>query len=175
MSYSAPVPVFYSHVIYSGDLTVTTSRYYSVGSLTWALADRAIYVPVRISAPIVVKKLGIMNGADVGATLDLGIYDAAGTKLVSTGAQSQGSGSTMVIFDVTDTVIQMGLCYFAVVLSNNTSSVMGYNRTAPISLSNGVLTEALGSTALPATATWAANQTNTFSPFVFAFLDPTAA
>ena len=55
------------------------------GALAWATANKAIYVPHRVTAPILVKRLWFAGNNATG-NVDVGIYTLAGTKIVTTGA-----------------------------------------------------------------------------------------
>jgi len=133
----------------------------AVSSSTWPVADLAVYVPVRIRRPVVVKKLALANGAAVSGNFDIGIYDAAGTRLVSTGATAQSGTNDLQVVDVTDLTLQTALYYFACVMDNTTGAVDCHNPGAVASAGWGVLTQQLAASGtLPATATWAIDVTN---------------
>ena len=78
----------------------------------WPAEKVAFYIPLKIESTITVKTLSVAvsdNGAN--ATLDMGLYNDVGTRLVSKGATAvTGSGGWMA-FDVTDTVLLPGLYY----------------------------------------------------------------
>jgi len=133
----------------------------------WPTQYLALYVPMRIGSQRIVRKLGISNGATASGNLDLGLYDAKGTLLVSTGSTAQSGEAIEQIIDVTDTLISPGIYYIAAAMDGTTGTFMRRSITAPYCLSIGVLTELLGSVTLPATATWTANQTLALYPMLF--------
>lgn len=136
---------------------------------TWPTASMAIYVPIKVRRPVIVKKLAISNGATASGEVDLGIYNTAGTRLVSVGGSSQLGTSTEQVFDVTDTTLQPGIYYLAAVLDNTLGTVVADADAAPLCASYGVLTEA-SAYPLPATATFAISHTLAFYPSVAALL-----
>ena len=77
--------------------------------------------------------------------------------------------------DVTDITIGPGLYYIALVDGTDTATYIGWAPTAPMLAAAGVLTEALGSVALPATATWGLNQTLARLPNMGVLLETTVA
>jgi hypothetical protein len=149
--------------------------YAAPSSGTWHLQYGVVYVPVRVKRRCVVRKLGIANGATATGNLDLGLYDAAGIRLVSTGPTAQSGVNAEQVTDVTDTTIGPGLYYLACVMDGTTATVYRQIPTAPLCAAHGVLTETLGSGTLPATATWTLSQTHTLYPVLFAFLGTTVA
>jgi hypothetical protein len=145
----------------------------AASSTAWPSANLAIYVPVRVPRPCIVKKLALANGAGVAGNFDIGIYTSAGSRLVSTGSTAQTGVSTEQVVATTDTLLSVGLYYLATCLSSVSGFVMAIPLTAPLVAAHGVLTEALGSVTLPATATWAVDHTVGIVPLMMAFLDPT--
>lgn len=129
----------------------------------WPSASMAIYVPVRVRQPAVVKKLAISNGAAVSGNVDMAVYNAAGTRLVTVGGTTQAGTSTEQVFDVTDTLLLPGMYYIAGVLDNTTGQVVADPDAAPLCAAYGVLTQT-SAYVLPATATFAVNQTLAYYP-----------
>lgn len=143
------------------------------GVAAWPAANKAIYVPVRVPSRCLVRKLWYGAYTGNAGNIDIGIYDAAGTRLVSSGSTAKvasGSGTEAVI-DTTDTTIGPGLHYMALACSNNTDSfIVKTSAVAPLPAAMGVLTEALGSVTLPATATWVQDYSNTTVPDMGMFM-----
>ncbi len=92
-------------------------------SAVWPLANRAIFVPFRLSRSIVAVKLFIFNGTVVSGNVDVGLYDEFGTKLVSKGSTAQAGTSALQAFDITDTRLGPGLFYLAVALDTGTGTL----------------------------------------------------
>lgn len=82
-------------------------------------ANTAIFIPFFVPEPFLVTKGFWGNGNPVAGNLDLGIYDAAGNRLVSSGSTLQATVSVLQIVDLTDTVLARGYYYMA--LASDTS------------------------------------------------------
>jgi hypothetical protein len=136
----------------------------------WGTQYRAIYVPVRVVRRVVVRQLGWVSSATAAGNCDVGIYDQGGTRIVSTGSQTNTSTSNTRVVDITDTTIGPGCYYLALNNDTTTDTFVSYAATAPELAARGVLTEALGSLTLPSTASWAVDNTLTFIPVPVALL-----
>ena len=124
-------------------------------------ADLAVFVPVRVTRTSVVRRL-FAAVVDNTGNIDVGLYSATGTRLVSSGKTAAASDFTA---DVTDTTIGPGCYYLAYVADNTTLTVVCYLRSAPLPTAVGVLTQQLGAgAALPATATFAITQALGYIP-----------
>ena len=134
------------------------------GSNTWPSANLAIYVPLRVVSRVVVKQLWLAATATGTGNADCGVYNSGGTRLVSAGSTARVAAVAEQVFDVTDTTIGPGLYYWALSCSNNTDQVKSLVPVAPLPAAWGVLSEALGSVTLPATATWVVDQTLALIP-----------
>lgn len=78
----------------------------------WSANDPVAY-PFRLWRPSIVKQLGWMNGTSAGGGVDVGIYDAAFNRMVSTGAQTGSGASAWQFIDVADTALAAGKYYLA--------------------------------------------------------------
>lgn len=140
------------------------------GNSVYPTANLAIYEPVRVAAAVVVKQmfLGVVTAA---GTVDLGIYDAAGTRVVSTGLVA---ASTACIHAVTTTTLQQGLYYLAVTATSTSLNLARSVFGAGYQASGGYKVEQLGAgSALPATATWTVSQTAAYQPVIAALRSST--
>lgn len=146
----------------------------AAASTAWPSANLAIFVPFRLRAPVVVCKLVTGAGATAAGNFDVGIFDAQGNKIVSSGATAKGA-SVEQISDITDTQIGPGVYYLAMAAdgTNNYEMVVPTG-TSPVPLQKtrlyGVVQMATAYT-LPATATFAA-ATNAPIPAIAAYLLP---
>lgn len=139
-------------------------------SSAWGTANRAVYIPVRVTRACVVRKLGASVTATATGNIDIGIYSQSGTRLVSTGSTAKTT-STVQVIDITDTTLTPGLYYLA--LNNDTTTdtfAVTSDQTAPVVTARGVLTEEVGAVTLPSTATWVHDQALTFTPVIAALL-----
>jgi hypothetical protein len=143
---------------------------YNPNSQNFVTANLAVFIPFGVPEPVTITKLGWGNGSTSGAgNLDAGIYDTAGTLLVSTGSTAQNA--TIVspqVVDVTDTTLARGVYYLALAsdTSGATQKVMAVIPAAGIPQAYGLLQMA-AAFALPATATFAI-YASAFVPLVFA-------
>lgn len=162
-----------SHVIWTGSLADSANPYTvrpQGGNTTYPTADLAIYAPVRVRRASVVKKLWASITTASG-NVDIGLYNAGGTRLVSAGSTAAALG---LVVDVTDTTIGPGLYYLAFVSDSVVLAMTRSSNTAPAHAAMGYLTEQLSaSQALPATATWAMPQTLAYAPSVAVVLETT--
>lgn len=92
-------------------------------------AARAVYMPLLVASPYVVRRVWWVNGDTVsgGSTIECGVYADAGykpgAKLVS-GSATQGSATQVQFVDVTDTVLPPGLYWLALVSSLATNTTL---------------------------------------------------
>lgn len=83
-------------------------------------ANRAILVPFVLVADGIVEKITVANGTVVSGNVDVGIYNEAYTRLVSSGSTAQAGTSALQIFDITDTPLKAGRYYMAFCMDNTT-------------------------------------------------------
>lgn len=124
-----------------------------IASVSWPANNRAVYAPVSIPFRFTVARFLVSNGNATG-NVDVGIYSAAGVRLLSTGSQARVNATTNDYFAVTDQSFPPGHYYLALVCST-TGGAVGASQ-----LQNqyearmaGLLQEALGATTLPANMT----------------------
>lgn len=120
----------------------------------WPTANKAYYIPVSVQYPITVAKMFVINGSTVSGNIDVGIYDAGGAKLVTSGSTAQTSGSVIQEFDIADTLLQRGLYYWACAMDNSTGTLEIWNPNLAIGRAMGVC-EQTSAFPLPATAVFA--------------------
>lgn len=94
-------------------------------SAVWPTANLARFCPIIIDRPVVVTKMGWINGTVVAGNVDIGIYDyESKAKLVGAGSTAQATVSALQIVDITDTTLLPGVYYFAMVMSSTTATVV---------------------------------------------------
>lgn len=134
-------------------------------SAAYISANRAIYIPFSVSSPILVVKLWSFNGATASGNIDVGIYDTAGTKIISSGSTVQAGTNTLQEFDIADTMLGPGNFYLAVAMDNTTGTLFR-NSGGSTSLQSAVgMAQQATAFPLPATATFAATG-STYVPMV---------
>jgi len=100
-----------------------TSHVSVLGASTVSTANLACAYLFRTWVPIVVTKLGTLNGTISGSpNWDVAIYDSGWNRLVSTGGTAQSGASAFQMADVTDTTLKAGLYYIAGVSDTTTGS-----------------------------------------------------
>lgn len=123
----------------------------------WPSANLAIYIPFRVTRAFTFNSIAICIGSAAG-NLDAGVYNADGTKIVSTGSTAVGANVNTI--SVTSTTLGPGLYYFALACSSTSCQPMCYAFTstakAGIIRALGVSQQA-SALPLPATMTPAAN------------------
>ena len=118
-------------------------------------ANLAIYIPMWVMQPLVAVQMFAYSGATVGTNnIDVGIYDGAGNKLVSSGSTLTANASDLQVFNITDTLLGTGLHYLAVAMDGTTDTLFRINNSIPLLRGWGVRQQA-SAFALPATATFA--------------------
>lgn len=125
----------------------------SLSSAVWPEASRAYLFPIKIGEITTLTKAWSVNGTVVSGNLDIGLYDAAGTRLLSTGSTAQAGTSTLQIVDITDVTIPAGHYYLALAEDNAAATFL--RGSWPISAQNfaGVLSIDPDVFPLPATVT----------------------
>ncbi len=129
------------------------------GGAAWPSANRALYIPVYLDSDGVVTKFWTFNGATASGNLDIGLYDAAGNRIASTGSVAQAGTSQCQVVDVTDFYVPAGWYYLARAHSNNTGTAW---RNAPgigVMRLSGIVQQATAF-ALPSSITPAALTSN---------------
>lgn len=90
-----------------------------IPSTVWPTASLSIGFPFSVSQPITAVKMFCLNGATVSGNIDIGIYDSAGTLLVSKGSTAQAGTTAMQILDTTDFGLVPGQTYYAFLACDN--------------------------------------------------------
>jgi hypothetical protein len=107
---------------------VAAGKYFRIGSgipyidshtsAAWPMANRALYIPFELDRPMRVTQMYAMNGSAAGGNMDVGIYTADGTRLVSNGSVAQTGTTVLQIFNITDTYLDCGAFWMALALSS---------------------------------------------------------
>jgi hypothetical protein len=147
-------------MLYVNDLRCLTG---ATGPVTaaWPAANLAIYVPILVFTNITVQKLFWLNGTVVASTtVDMALYSEDGqTKLAGTGATTQVTNDVPQAVSITPITLVAGRYWLGLVCGNNTSGFRRYTNGTGISAMQkaiGCQQQALGSTAMPASVTFAA-------------------
>lgn len=138
---------------------------FSLSSLSWSTANKAIYIPVSIFATVTIVKMLVINGAAVSGNIDVGIYDRGGVRLASSGSTAQSGTSAIQEFNITDITLNPGLYYFACAMDNTTGTLETFSPSLAISKIMGIA-EQTSAFALPSTATFATVSATFRTPFI---------
>jgi len=125
---------------------------------TWTVANVASYIPVRVTHPVMARKLVWKVGSNTPAgNYDVGLYDATGLRLASSGSTAMPAANTVVSYDMGDLWLEQQIVYFALVLSSGASGFFyGYLVSALHGMRACGLVKQAAALPLPATATFEA-------------------
>lgn len=137
------------------------------GTITW-VANLAVFIPFILPWPYPVRRVVWSNGSTVTTTnCDFGFYSADGTRIFSTGSTTQAGASAPQYVDVTDFVLSPGTYYMAFNCDNTTNRARGSTAATTVILREaGVLQQAVGAVALPATMASAVAATQALYPLI---------
>lgn len=138
-------------------------------NFAWPAANLAIFVPVYVWEPLALTRFVVPYGTVTG-NVDVGIYDANLSKVVSAG--STAASGLVQQFAVTTTTLNRGTYYLALAFDTNTAQCRRVTTTAAYGRMLGQF-EQTSAFPLPATATPAAF-TRTVMP-IFGFTTRSAA
>ena len=140
--------------------SVVTGNIGGGASLTWLVANKAIYIPLWLPFWYQVNRVWWYNGSSVtSVNNDLGIYDADGTRIYSTGSTAQ-SGASVLQYVTVSTPFRLppGRYFLALAISSvtaNRGGTGGATNTLTRLRQSGIMEEA-SALPLPAVATFAA-------------------
>lgn len=111
------------------------------------------YVPFRLNQHATVRKMSLLVGGANTGNVQVGLYTAVGSRIVSSGTVALGTINTLQECDITDTLLAPGTYFMAVTLENAAGTWFGLSQTDENILSNWpVYQETTGGFGLPATA-----------------------
>ena len=115
--------------------------------------NEAFYIPFTIWEAITAVSMFCVNGGTVSGNVDVGLYSASGSRLVSSGSTAQAGINNLQSFDITDTILAPGRYFLALAVDNVTGTYFAYTTVRSIMKAVGVLSQATAFP-LPATATF---------------------
>jgi len=137
----------------------------ALASAVWPSANLGLFFPFTVTGraaerPIAITGFIVMNGAAVSGNLDIGIYDALGNKLASTGSTAQaGTTAPQRINLAVPLQLRPGRYYLAMAMDNGTGTTVAAAPIAQALRGAGMRTRA-ASFPLPASvATWVGSAT----------------
>jgi hypothetical protein len=122
----------------------------SPGAQGWPAANLALFVPFYVVVPMWLRRFWYISGNATG-NIDIGIYRADGSLIVSTGATAQGTTNVLNFIDATDTLLRPGQKFLA--MSCASASAGPFARI--VNAEEQGVCQMAAAHALPATATFA--------------------
>jgi hypothetical protein len=155
-----------SYSFLSGANAEILSASQSDGSAAWPSANRAIFIPLYLSAPFVVATAFWANGGTASGNIDVGVYDVAGTRLGSIGTTAQSGTSTVQSASLA-LALAPGVYFLAIAMDNTTGTVRAINigNTSLLLMEVCGIQQMASAFVLPSTATFA-NPASAFIPFI---------
>lgn len=138
----------FAHASYTGLSTAS--------SVAWTANNKAYYYPFRMTDFGTALQLLFWVGATGTGNIDIGIYDAALNRIVSSGSTAMSAtANTVQEVNITDTVLPPGDYWIGVVCSTTSGTCFTALNDADETVLSSfpVYQEALGATTLPAAAT----------------------
>lgn len=123
-------------------------------SATWPSANLAVAWPFVLNQYVTVRKLFLYVGSAQAGNVDVGIYDEAYARKVSSGSTALGAVTTVQEFDVADTDLGPGRYYLAVALSSTSGTVFKIQSASGVGEGGRVAGMAQMASALPLPATF---------------------
>ena len=138
-----------------------------IASAVWPSSNLAIFIPFTLPEASLALAMFSYNGATASGNLDVGLYKADGTRIVSMGSTAQAGTSALQTLDITDTTLPGGeLLYLAMAMDNTTGTTFRLTGSSNVGQLRacGVMQMATAFP-LPATATFA-TLTSNYAPVV---------
>ena len=93
---------------------MNATSYMVTASVAYPAANLALFIPFTLTKSIVMVKLFAVNGNPCAGNIDVGIYDVAGRRIISSGSVAHALINNVQVFDIADTRIGPGNFYLAV-------------------------------------------------------------
>lgn len=170
MSYTRVPPVLIRHSIDNSSHGLHPRALVFNTAGAWPSANLAIYIPVVVPVPVVVRSLWFGCGSTGTGNVDMAVYDANGTALIAATAGAKTAATTEQVFNTTDTFLAAGIYYIGLSSDSATDTFHRNIPTAPLAAAYGCLTES-SAYPLPSTATWVVNNTLAYLPLVGMFIE----
>lgn len=121
-------------------------------SAAYPLANLAIYVPFSVSHAVTAVEGWVSTGATAGGNFDIGIYDAAGSRLTSAGSTARSVSTIVNTTTMTDQLLLPGRRYYMAFSADAASNYIAGTSAAGIYEAMGIL-ESTTSFVLPSSPT----------------------
>jgi len=134
----------------------------AASAIAWPTANLAIGYPFQVTEIVTVYGAWYAAGGTAGGNLDIGIYDLAGNRIVSTGTTARTISAHTEITALTDTVLTPNH-YYATMAADTTNLYTGWTWAAAGNAEAQGFVEAAASFVLPSTITFS-RSAQTFQP-----------
>lgn len=117
-------------------------------SAAWGTTNDAMYCPIALHAPFLVRKVWWVNGGTASGNVDVGVYSMGGARILSCGSTAQ-AGTTAIQSaapSAGSVLLTPGAYYLAIALSSATGTIIQIANAARYMAANGCAQQA---TALP--------------------------
>lgn len=94
-------------------------------SITWTTANLAVFCPFVVPYAVTAYQMAVENGATLNGNIDVGIYDVLANRLVSSGSVAQAGASAIQTVDITNTLLEPGSYFMALVSDSTTATFFG--------------------------------------------------
>ena len=124
-------------------------------SAAWPTANKALYIQFSVNERAIATALFTASGTTIGTdSIDLGIYDRTGLRLVSPGGALSASANVIQVQNITDTILDPGYYYMACAMNGTTATLRSWVGVSELLKFTGMY-EQTSAYALPAQATFA--------------------
>jgi hypothetical protein len=130
------------------------ARFAADAAAGYPLANLALFIPFSVSIPVIPITGWAYCGTIAGGNFDIGVYDTAGTRLVSSGATARAASTVVSTATLTATTLFPDRWYYMAFSADATSNYFSSASIAGIWATQG-LVEATTAYVLPASVTFA--------------------
>ena len=117
-----PVISVFSQFCSASNLVFLANAVSNGSSFAWPSANRALFVPIWLPAPFLLKSMFAVNGTTATGNIDLGVYGVDGSLIASKGSTAQSGTSTLQILSLTTPIILSPGRYFMAISASSTSA-----------------------------------------------------
>jgi hypothetical protein len=135
-----------------------------LASATWPANNTGYMYPFSLNEPRKALQMWVYNGTVASGNIDLGIYDAAGTLLVSLGSTAQAGTSALQIGNITDTELAPFTTYYAALALSSTVGTV-FRMTGSVNVGQVRATGLVQISAFPLASGTFAQLTNNYLPW----------
>lgn len=135
-----------------------STMYSGAASAAWPTANKAMFIPFYIMKSATFNTLFVANGLAAAGNVDVGIYDEAGNKIISSGSVAQAPANDLQLISIASLLLTPGRYWLALALSDVGGTIMRgtFEANAAQAWAKAAgMAEQASAFPLPATATFA--------------------